>query len=126
MSALFPNLMVDDVTSTLSYYEDLGFSVVSKLPAEAPVWAMVALDDVKVMFQSRASLTAEFPQLEDQASGGALTLWISTPDVENLFERVQGQSDIIKPLGVTDYNGATEFVLRDPNGFILHFSDMEM
>ncbi|GLQ16455.1 hypothetical protein GCM10007879_07040 [Maritalea porphyrae] len=126
MNRLFPNLMVQDMEQTLTFYQNLGFSVLSKMPEESPVWALVELDGIKIMFQSKPSLTAEFPQLADQQSGGALTLWINTPNVKKYFERASIQCKLLKPLGVTDYNGATEFVLRDPDGFILHFSDLEM
>ena len=123
MSGLFPNLMVDDMIETLSFYEGIGFSIVTKLPVENPIWALLELDGVKLMLQSRGSLCEEFPILAEQSSGGALTLWISNSNVKSLYKKAQFRSEVIKPIGITEYNGATEFVLKDPNGFILHFSD---
>lgn len=124
MSGLLPNLMVDDISTSLAYYQRVGFAVVNKLPETEPVWALLELGDTKISLQTRSSLIEEFPVLADQKRGGALTLWISTPDVKSLFEQAKTQSDVVKPLGVTEYNGATEFVLMDPDGFILHFSDL--
>ena len=48
MSGLFPNLMVDDMIETLSFYEGIGFSIVTKLPVENPIWALLELDGVKL------------------------------------------------------------------------------
>ena len=126
LNMLHVNLMVDDVQNTLDYYESIGFSTVQKVPNELPEWAMIQKDQVSLMFQSTNSLTTEFPQLEGQSSGKPLTLWIQTENIDNYYEKIKGKVKIIKELGITAYNGATEFVIEDNNGFILHFSTMEL
>ena len=126
MTTVTANLMVESVSEALTFYAALGFDVVSKLPESNPVWALVTLGEARLMFQGRSSLESEFPALKDVAGGGALTLWFSTADVKALFERATSVAKVIKPYGVTDYNGANEFVVQDPNGFILHFSDMKL
>lgn len=127
LHALTPNLRVDDVETSLSFYENLGFELVQKVPAAGPaIWAHVKRGGVRLMFQSRETLEEEFPLLARHASGGALTLWIQAGDVAALYACVEGMECVLKPLGLTEYNGATEFVLTDPDGFILHFSDLEL
>lgn len=127
LHALIPNLRADDVEETLAFYQNLGFDMVQKAPAANPaIWAHVKMGGVHLMFQSRATLEEEFPLLAKHADGGALTLWIQADDVTALYTRIQGNACVLKPLGRTEYNGAIEFVLTDPNGFILHFSDLKL
>lgn len=78
------------------------------------------------MFQSTASLQQEFVQLKGRKMGGALTIWIQVENIKEYYNQIKDKVEVIKPLGVTDYNGATEFVIKDVNGFILHFSDLEL
>lgn len=126
LKMLHVNLMVGNVQNTLDYYESIGFSTVKKVPNELPEWAMIQKDQVSLMFQSTSSLTTEFPQLEGQSGGTPLTLWIQTENIDKYYDKIKGKVKIIKELGITKYNGATEFVIEDNNGFVLHFSNMEL
>ena len=118
---LTPNLIVTDVKETVDFYHRvLGFEVKTFYPE----WAHLAKDDCEIMFQPAASLIKEFPELSSSTMGGSLTLFFRLDDPAALFERVKDEANIIRPLGVTSYNGATEFVVRDLNGYILHFSDV--
>lgn len=123
---LHTNLMVDDVASTLSFYETIGFNIVQKAPIENPEWGYIKKDNVTLMFQSTTSLQKEFPQLNQQKMGAALTLWIQTENITEYYTQIKDNIKVIKPLGITEYNGATEFVIQDLNGFILHFSNLEL
>lgn len=126
LKALHTNLMVDDVASTLSFYTSIGFSINQQAPEKNPVWAYVTKDNASLMFQSTASLQQEFVQLKRQKMGGGLTIWIQVENIKEYYNQIKDKVEVIKPLGVTDYNGATEFVIQDVNGFILHFSDLEL
>ncbi len=124
---LYTNLMSEDVNASLAFYELLGFEVLKRLPDDGEChWALIGHGETKIMFQSASSLKAEFRQLDGQGQGGALTLWIQVGDPSELFNRVKEEVKVLKNLGVTDYNGATECVIQDPNGFILHFSDLDV
>jgi len=125
--SLTPNLRVDDVDATVEFYQELGFALVRKVAASgSSVWAQMKWGTVSLMFQSRNSLEEEFPLLAAHRDGGALTLWIQATDITALFRDVEKSGHILKPLGKTEYNGAMEFVMVDPNGFILHFSDLKL
>lgn len=126
LKKLHVNLMVDEVQNTLDYYESIGFTTIQKAPNASPEWAMIQKDNISLMFQSTNSLTTEFPQLKNQPSGKPLTLWIQTENIGNYYEKIKNKVKIIKEFGITEYNGATEFVIEDNNGFILHFSNMEL
>ena len=56
--------------------------------------------------------------------GGALTIWIQVHNIKEYYSQIKDKVEVINTLGVTEYNGATEFIILDVNGFILHFSDL--
>lgn len=126
LKKLHVNLMVNHVKSTLDYYESIGFTTIQKAPDTSPEWAMIQKDNISLMFQSTNSLTTEFPQLKGQSNGRPLTLWIQTENIDTYYEEIKNKVKIIKKLGITEYNGATEFVIEDNNGFILHFSNLDL
>ncbi|MGL1885581.1 MAG: VOC family protein [Reichenbachiella sp.] len=127
LKSISNNLMVKDVDETLTYYTDLGFEIVHKSPASGPAyWAYVKKDHVELFFQSTASLTEEFPELESYVRGGSLTLWFHVNNISKWYEEIKDKTKVIRPFGITPYNGAKEFVIMDLNGFILHFSDFDL
>lgn len=127
LQSISNNLMVKDVNETLVYYTNLGFKVIYKSPLQGPsYWAFVQKDDVALFFQSKTSLTKEFPELENHERGGALTLWFRVDNISKWYEEINDKTEVIRSLGITSYNGAKEFAIVDINGFILHFSDFDL
>lgn len=127
LTSISNNLMVNDVTQTLAYYTNLGFKIVHRSPETGPAyWAFVKKDQVLLFFQSKTTLVEEFPELENHDKGGALTLWFRVDQIAQWYEEIKDKTDVIRPLGITPYNGAKEFVIMDINGFILHFSDFDL
>ena len=121
------NLMVENVEDTLGFYCDIGFNIIDKFPESGPAyWAYVKKNNIELFFQSKKSLTEEFPELKEYGRGGALTLWFRVDNIINWYAELRDKTGIIRPFGITDYNGAKEFVVRDINGFILHFSDFDL
>lgn len=119
--------MVKDVNETLAYYTNLGFKIVHRSPESGSAyWAYVKKDQVEIFFQSETSLRAEFPELANHERGGALTLWLRVDNISQWYEAIKDKTEVIRPFGITSYNGAKEFVIRDLNGFILHFSDFDL
>lgn len=125
--SLSNNLMVKDVEKTISYYNNIGFKTVYKSTEDGVIyWAFVKKNEVELFFQSNTSLTDEFPELKNQEKGGALTLWFRVENIDQWYQEIKNKTEIIKPFGITSYNGAKEFVVKDINGFILHFSDFDL
>ena len=126
LKSLIPNLMVKDMSETITFYTKvLGFEIILAYPKEGNYeWAYLRKGDANLMFQASKTLKAEFPELNTYNEGGALTLFIQMENVKDLYESIVDKSSIIRPYSVTSYNGANEFVLKDLNGFILHFSDI--
>ena len=50
------------------------------------------------------------------------TLYFNTPEVGAFYERISGRVDVAWPLQKMDY-GTTEFGIRDPDGYVLAFSE---
>jgi hypothetical protein len=78
-------------------------------------------DDVTIFLQQLSDY--EGPDLYAQREGGVWNVYLQTDDVRGLFELVSSLPDvtIIERLGHRDY-GQTEFVIRDPNGYVLVFA----
>ena len=119
--SLSPNLMVINVNATVDYYKQFGFELIQSVPPEGNFdWAMVGADGVILMFQQEANLKAEYPELQNQSSGGGLTLLIEVTDLQALYDQLKTHVTLVKEIHKTFY-GADEFAIRDPNGFILTF-----
>jgi len=120
---LTPNIMVENVNSTIDFYQKfLGFEPLATVPEEGQfAWAMLKRDTVEMMFQSRTSLGEEIPVLQQKEIGGSLTFYIEVDDVKELYERLRGSVTIVQDMHQTFY-GAQEFAIQDCNGFILSFA----
>lgn len=122
LTKLTPNLMVSDLQAAVDFYHKvLGFEITTF----SPEWAHLTKDDCEIMFQPAETLLQEFPELLSTNTGGVLTLFIRIGDVVTYFEQIKDGAHVIRPLGKTTYNGATEFVLQDPDGYLPHFSDVQ-
>lgn len=121
---LTPNLMVEDVTTTVEWYEGtLGAEQTSEMEEEGElVWAQVELDDVKLMFQRRDSLEEELPTMRDSEIGGSLTFYLHVDDVEGLAESVADEPRVLE-MRTSEY-GLREFAIEDCNGYVLWFGEI--
>jgi uncharacterized glyoxalase superfamily protein PhnB len=123
---LTPNLMVENVSETLAWYERVfDATELGRMPPETeqPEWAQLEFGDVWLMLQERDSLEADVPGLAGAEMGGSLTLYIDVNDAEGLFERVSGtDAPVAQELRETEY-GRREFAIEDPNGYVLAFGE---
>ncbi|MEI6748007.1 MAG: VOC family protein [Bacteroidales bacterium] len=124
MDSISPNIFVKDLSKTIDFYKQLGFSVVMTVPEQGDfVWAMMTCGNVTFMFQTFESLGADLPQITRQ-DGGSLLLYIQTKGIRKFFDQVKDKVNVIKGLEKTFY-GATEFSIQDINGYILTFAEDE-
>jgi len=124
MDSISPNIFVKDINKTIDFYKQLGFSVVTTVPAESDfVWAMMACGNVTFMFQTFESLGEELPAIS-RKDGASLLLYIQTKEIRKLFDQVKDKMIIVKGLEKTFY-GATEFSIQDLNGYVLTFAEDE-
>ena len=123
MKKLTPVLQVDSIEPVLSFWEDrLGFERTISVPGETGL-GFVALQQgpVEIMYQTRASIGDDLPQLLDMPMGGTL-LFIEVDDIDAVELALEG-SDIVSPRRTTFY-GATEVAVREPGGNIVIFAEM--
>jgi uncharacterized glyoxalase superfamily protein PhnB len=123
MESLTPNIYVDSVSSTLKYYQKLGFETIVTVPDAdpEPVWAMVQNGPVNLMFESFKSIEGRLPEISRQP-GGSLLLYIKVKDINELFERLKDEVEILHGLTTTFY-GATEFSIKDLNNYVITFAE---
>ena len=124
METLSPNFFVHDIRATISWYEALGFELTMRVPETGDTaWAMMTCGSVTVMFQTFASLGDTLPDVS-RNPGGSLLLYVKLKGIRSFFERVKGSVTILQGLEKTFY-GATEFSVKDINGYILTFAEDE-
>ena len=124
MESLSPNLFVKDITATIEFYKALGFNLTMTVPETGDfVWVMMTCGSVSFMFQTFASLGDTLPDVS-RTGGGSLLLYIKLKDIRTFFDRVKNKVTVLQALEKTFY-GATEFSIKDNNGFILTFAEDE-
>jgi len=124
MESLSPNLFVKDINKTIEFYKTLGFNLVMTVPETGDfVWAMMTCGSVSFMFQTFASLGDTLPDVS-RKDGGSLLLYIKLKNIRTFFDSVKDKIAVIQRLEKKFY-GATEFSIKDNNGFILTFAEDE-
>lgn len=124
--SLTPNIIVTDVNATVKWYEEnLNFKFANQDDTlDKPLeWAMVQAGEVTLFFQQKESLVKEIPALIDQSIGASMTLYIKVENVQELFDSIKGKVEIVLEMKETFY-GAKEFGIKDLNGYILVFSEI--
>jgi catechol 2,3-dioxygenase-like lactoylglutathione lyase family enzyme len=105
MTRLIPMLPVANLARTIAFYEKLGFKVEQRRDDWG--WAMLCLDDCRVMVDRSINVDARAPRL------GVLYLYFD--DLGELHRRVR-QSGLSVPEPEVTFYGMTEFRLDDPDG----------
>lgn len=118
-----PVFLVGDIASTMRWYQDkLGFKAHSHPPSPPYGFCTLTRDDVEIMLQQRESYRK--PDLYDTRDGGVWDVYLRMKGVRDLFDAVSklGDGTILEPLCAQPY-GETEFVIKDPNGYVLVFAE---
>ena len=116
-----PCFPVADISATIRWYEEqLGF-IGDPFPDSEPyVFGILRRDDVEIMLQRIEGY--EKPDLYNSRPGGVWDAYIRVEGVQDLFESMKDEATIVKPLRRQPY-GNWEFEVRDPNGYLLVFSE---
>jgi uncharacterized glyoxalase superfamily protein PhnB len=124
MESLSPNIFVKDINATIAFYKLLGFDVVMTVPETGDfVWVMMTCGRVSFMFQTFASLGDSFPEIS-RRDGGSLLLYIKLKNIRTFFDSIKDKVTVVHGLEKTFY-GATEFSIKDNNGYVLTFAEDE-
>lgn len=119
LAATFP---VADIAATIRWYQaELGFTAYP-FPKKPPyVFAIVSRDGIEIMFQHLPGY--EKPGLYSRRPGGVWDAYIRMEGVKQFYESIKNKVDIMLPLRRQPY-GDWEFEVKDPNGYILVFSEL--
>jgi uncharacterized glyoxalase superfamily protein PhnB len=121
--SIVPVFTVADVGATMNWYQTkLGFWA-DPFPANEPyLFAILFRDDIEIMLQRVENY--QKPETYHLRSVGVWDAYIRSSEVKTLYESIKDEVSIQKPLRQQPY-GAWEFEVRDPNGYVLVFSEME-
>ena len=120
--SIVPCFSVADVGKTMRWYEQqLGFHSDPFPQSEPYLFAILVRDEVEIMLQRIEDY--EKPDLYGRRSVGVWDAYIRVAGVKELYESVRERVSVINPLGQQPY-GAWEFEVKDPNGYVLVFSEM--
>ena len=124
---LIPELSVFDILQTKNFYEELGFKIEYERREE------------KFVFMSFQDSQFMFEQIHDEGwntgeliypLGRGINFSITVDDIENLYTLVKSKKfEIYKKLTKSVYlvNGIEEiqmeFLIQDPNGYLLRFTN---
>ena len=117
-----PTFPVADVGATIKWYEtELGFTSYP-FPEKPPyVFASVCRDGIEVMFQLLPDY--EKPDLHRLRDGGVWDAYIRMEGVKEFYAAIKDKVEIKLSLQQQPY-GDWEFEVKDPNGYILVFSEL--
>ena len=137
LQSITANMMVKDINPSVEYFtEILGFELFMwvDFEKEADMWelhagveyafAILKSWDCELMLQSEKSLAEDLPFLQKWYENSSIALYIKIENIEEYFESIKNKVEIVKDLSITWY-GMKEFYIRDINGYILGFAEME-
>ena len=123
MKSISPNIFVNDLKATITFYTKLGFTLTDEVatPQGEKVFALMTNGSVTFMFQSFASIEGQHPMVS-RADGGSLLLYISVDNIRQYYESINERVTVLTGLENTFY-GATEYSLCDNNNYLLTFAE---
>lgn len=120
MKKLTPVLYVEEIEGCLPFWERLGFEKTVEVPeGDRMGFAILVNGPVEVMYQTRASVENDVPEIASTPMGGAL-LYIEVEDLDAVERALEGVDRVI-PRRKTFY-GADEFGVREPGGNLVSFA----
>lgn len=116
-----PILYVDAIEDVLPFWEDrLGFTRTAEVPqGDRLGFVILEKDGVEVMYQTRASVSADIPALADTPMRGSI-LFIEVEALEPVLKALDGIEPVV-PRRQTFY-GADEVFVREPAGNVIGFA----
>jgi len=118
-AACFP---VADVGATVRWYEEhLGFTSYPFPKTEPYAFASLVRDNVEIMLQRIEGY--QKPDLYGLRGGGVWDAYIRMEGVKVFYDLVRERISVIRPLEKQFY-GDWEFEVKDPNGYVLVFSEL--
>jgi uncharacterized glyoxalase superfamily protein PhnB len=123
MGSAVPTFLVADVASTARWYaKHLGFQTAGTFPGSEPyAYASLQREGVEIMLLGLAGY--QKPDLTARRPEGLWDAYVRMQGVHLFYESLRDESFIKMPLQKQGY-GDWEFEVRDPNGYVLVFSEL--
>ena len=125
---MIPELSVFDIEQTKRFYNDLGFKIEYERPEEKFVF--MSFQDSQFMFEQIHDNGWNIGELI-YPLGRGINFSIAVDDIEGLYKLVKTLNlEIYRELNRSIYqvNGTeetqTEFLIQDPNGYLLRFTNL--
>ena len=117
-NSLIPLVDVGDVERSIEFYENaLGFCIEDKLIWNGAIeWALLSSGDVRIMLSNGGEPVDETYQVPKNG-----VFFIYPEDIDGLYMSLQRNGYETSNLQ-SGQNGAREFYLQDPDGYVLWFS----
>jgi uncharacterized glyoxalase superfamily protein PhnB len=121
LSELVPLLNVEDVSSSVAFYQRaLGAEVENQWESEGRVrWARVRFDGGSLMLNQPDGASSSERRSRTEFSDAVL--YLMCEDAGGLRQRLEVSGLAVGPMSEEDY-GNDEFALRDPDGYVIRFS----
>jgi predicted enzyme related to lactoylglutathione lyase len=118
-----PCFPVADIGATIGWYEQrLGFRGESFPETEPYQFGFIERDDLVIMLQRLEGY--QKPDLYSRRGDGVWDAYIRVTGLKEFYDSVRDRVTILSPLRLKFY-GAWEFEVKDPNGYVLVFSENE-
>ena len=123
MKSISPNIFVNDLQATITFYNKLGFTVADEVTISEgeKVFALMTNGRVTFMFQTFRSIENKHPMVS-RVDGGSLLLYIIVDNIGQYYDYIKEHVTVLTGLEKTFY-GATEFSLCDNNNYLLTFAE---
>lgn len=118
------NLMVKSVNKSAEFYnKHFGFQKVVTVPDSGELdFAILMRNQVELMLQKKESLGSDVPYLSNMEIGGSFTLFIEVENVEEIYNKIKSEVEILVDLKTTFY-GMKEVTIKDLDGYVLTFAE---
>jgi uncharacterized glyoxalase superfamily protein PhnB len=122
LTSTAPCFPVADVGSTIRWYEqNLGFEGHRFPETEPHAFGILVRDQIEIMLQRIDGYKK--PALYQERNGGVWDAYIRMRGVKEFYESIRNKVEIVRPLQRQFY-GDSEFEVKDPNGYVLVFSEL--
>ena len=114
--------VVEDVEATIAFYQQLlNFKLeVFEKENDHMYWAKLVKENFQISFKDAKKINGEYSFIKNVPIGGSITLVLQVDDIHETYAIIQQKCELLNHPHLTAC-GATEFSVKDPNGYFITF-----
>jgi hypothetical protein len=121
---LTPVMVVDAIEPCLAFWTRLGFTKTVEIPHNGGLgFVILTRDGVELMYQTKASVAADVPELAQAPYAEHTPLFLEVDDVKAVRKLLRGAPTIIAERQT--FYGSTETIVRGPAGQVVTFAQFK-